>query len=179
MKCECPYTLKVPLGNAFQVLFPVKTAEWKDGEREVEVADVHALTDIVVKVDGEAQNQGTAKAGEYFSQARLSRQQARDEAVSILTKTAESETATQEARTAASTGIQVMADNAVVESRIENLVIAKGYADCVAFINDNGVNVIVSKTENGLTDTDVARIRDIVISEANVTADAIKIIETE
>ena len=134
---------------------------------------------LVDKVDGEAQNQGSAKAGEYFSQARLSRQQARDEAVSILTKTAESETATQEARTAASTGIQVMADNAVVESRIENLVIAKGYADCVAFINDNGVNVIVNKTENGLTDTDVARIRDIVISEANVTADAIKIIETE
>jgi len=53
MKCECPYTLKVPLGNAFQVLFPVKTAEWKDGERTVEVADVRALADIVVKVDGE------------------------------------------------------------------------------------------------------------------------------
>ena len=53
MKCECPYTLKVPLGNAFQVLFPVRTAEWKDGERTVEVADVRALTDIVVKVDGE------------------------------------------------------------------------------------------------------------------------------
>jgi hypothetical protein len=53
MKCECPYTLKVPLGNAFQVLFPVKTAEWKDGERAVEVADVRALTDVVVKVDGE------------------------------------------------------------------------------------------------------------------------------
>ena len=53
MKCECPYTLKVPLGNAFQVLFPVKTAEWKDGERTVEVADVRALTSIVVKVDGE------------------------------------------------------------------------------------------------------------------------------
>ena len=53
MKCECPYTLKVPLGNAFQVLFPVKTAEWKDGERTVEVADVRALADVVVKVDGE------------------------------------------------------------------------------------------------------------------------------
>ena len=53
MKCECPYTLKVPRGNAFQVLFPVRTAEWKDGERTVEVADVRALTDIVVKVDGE------------------------------------------------------------------------------------------------------------------------------
>lgn len=117
--------------------------------------------------------------GEYFSQARLSRQQARDEAVNILTKTAESETATEEARTAASTGIQVMAGNAVVESRIENLVIAKGYADCVTFVNDGGVNVIVSKTETGLSETDVARIRDIVISEAGVTADAIKIMETE
>ena len=58
MKCECPYTLKVPLGNAFQVLFPVKTAEWKDGERTVEVADVRALTDVVVKVDGEEWQQG-------------------------------------------------------------------------------------------------------------------------
>lgn len=58
MKCECPYTLKVPLGNAFQVLFPVKTAEWKDGERTVEVADVRALTDVVVKVDGDEWQQG-------------------------------------------------------------------------------------------------------------------------
>ena len=107
------------------------------------------------------------------------RQQARDEAVSILTRTAESAASTEEARTDDSTGIQVMADNAVVESRIENLVIAKGYVDCVAFVNDNGVNVIVSKTENGLTDTDVAKIRDIVISEASVTADAIKIMENE
>ena len=53
MKCECPYTLKVPLGNAFQVLFPVNTAEWKDGERTVEVADVRALTDVAVFVDGD------------------------------------------------------------------------------------------------------------------------------
>jgi hypothetical protein len=43
----------VPEGNAFQVVFPVKTAEWKDGEQIVEVADVRALTDIAVKVDGE------------------------------------------------------------------------------------------------------------------------------
>ena len=49
------------MGNAFQVLFPVKTAEWKDGERTVEVADVRALTDIVVKVDGEEWQQGWEK----------------------------------------------------------------------------------------------------------------------
>ena len=122
---------------------------------------------LVDKVDGEAQNQGSAKAGEYFSQARLSRQQARDEAVSILTKTAESETATQEARTAASTGIQVMADNAVVESRIENLVIAKGYADCVAYISQDGISVAVAAPENGLTQDDVSLVADIVLSQTD------------
>lgn len=116
---------------------------------------------------------------EYFSQARLSRQQARDEAVNLLTRTAESEAATDEARTAASTGIQVMADNAVAEARIESLVIAKGYADCVAYVNENGVNVIVAKTEQGLNDADVAKIRDIVLSETQATADLIKIIEKE
>ncbi len=143
-------------------------------------ADGKVLGESIL-VDNMEPESGTENqaAGEYFSQARLSRQQARDEAVNILTTTVTSETATEEARTAASTGIQVMADNAVVESRIESLVIAKGYADCVTFVNDNGINVIVAKTEQGLTDTDVAKIRDIVISEASVTADAIKIIETE
>ena len=71
-----------------------------------------------------------------------------------------------------------MAENAVKEARIESLVVAKGYKDCVAFINDDGVNVIVQKTEQGLQETDVAKIRDIVLSETDATADTIKIIET-
>ncbi len=116
---------------------------------------------------------------EYFAQARLSRQQARDEAVSILSQTAQSADAGDEARAAASTGIQLLADNAVTESRIESLVIAKGYQDCVAFINDGGVNVIVAKTEAGLESADVARIRDIVLGETGAAADSIRVIEAE
>jgi hypothetical protein len=121
----------------------------------------------------------SAEEGEdYFSAARLSRQKARDEAVSILNSTVASETATEEAKEAANTQILAMAENATIESRIESLVMAKGYRDCVVFLNQNGVNVIVAKTQNGLADSDVAKIKDIVVSEANVTADKIKIIET-
>lgn len=158
-----------------------KTGEDLTGATDYQ-ADGKVLGESIL-VNQDASQSGAANSQkssvEYFSQARLSRQQARDEAVSILTKTAESETATEEARAAASTNIQLMAGNAVTESRIENLVIAKGYEDCVTFINENGVNVIVSKLENGLTDADVAKIRDIVISEASVSADAIKIMESE
>ena len=76
-------------------------------------------------------------------------------------------------------GLQpVMAQSAMREARIENMVIAKGYRDCVVFINDNGVNVIVAKPEGGLKDADIARIKDIVMGEAGVTADLIKIVAT-
>lgn len=115
----------------------------------------------------------------YFAEARLSRQKARDEAVSILNVTVENESADADAKAAATESIQVMAQSAMKESRIENLVIAKGYEECVVFINDNDVNVIVQKPENGLQEDDIARIRDIVISETGVKAEQIKIIETE
>ena len=93
--------------------------------------------------------------------------------------TVENESADEDAKAAATESIQVMAQSAMKESRIENLVIAKGYDEGVVFINDNGVNVIVQKPENGLQQEDIARIRDIVISETGVSAEQIKIIETE
>lgn len=134
--------------------------------------------DVDPIVTGLPAQQPQVSAGDYFSQARLSRQKARDEAVSILNSTIENENTADEARSAANTNIQVMADNAQVESRIENLVIAKGYQDCVVFVNDSGINVIVSKTEEGLSQADVAKIKDIVLDEADVDASQIKIIET-
>ena len=121
----------------------------------------------------------TGGGDDYFAQARLSRQKARDEAVSILNVTVENQNADADAKQQASDSIQVMAQSAMKESRIENLVIAKGYSECVVFINDNGVNVIVQKPEGGLQEEDIARIKDIVISETGVKAEQIKLIETE
>ena len=132
------------------------------------------LVDAEAKAEDHDENKG-----DYFSEARLSRQQARDEAVSILNTTVETDGISEEASAEASAAIQVMAEAAMQESRIENLIIAKGYKECVAFVNDEGVNVIVSKTENGLQDADIARITEIVMEETGAAASEIKIIETE
>ena len=121
----------------------------------------------------------STKGTDYFSTARLSRQQARDEAVTIFNATVDNANATATAKDDATKAIQKLAQNAVSESRIENLVIAKGYKECVVFINDTGVNVIVPKSEKGLKDSDVAKIKDLVISETTFTAANIKIIEAE
>ena len=40
----------------------------------------------------------------------------------------------------------------MTEAQIENLITAKGYADCVAFLGEDSISVVVSAMENGMTD---------------------------
>lgn len=121
----------------------------------------------------------TDKSSGYFDTARLNRQQARDSALSILQEAAADTNATETMKAETGQAIQTLADYTVSEAQIENLVTAKGYADCVAFISDGSVSVVVSATEEGLTDADVARITEIVTEETGLEASAITIIEAQ
>ena len=115
----------------------------------------------------------------YFDSARLNRQQARDSALTILEDAMASENADEAMKQANGEAIQTLAAATVSEAQIENLVTAKGYSDCVAFISDESVSVVVSAQEGGLTDADVARITEIVTDETGYEASQIKIIEAE
>ncbi|MCI9605749.1 MAG: SpoIIIAH-like family protein [Oscillospiraceae bacterium] len=114
----------------------------------------------------------------YFASARLNRQQARDSALTMLQNTLTAGD-TEAAMLDAGAAIETLASTTVSEAQIENLVVAKGYTDCVAFISDGGVSVVVSATENGLQDADVARITEIVTGETGVPASQITIIEAQ
>ena len=136
-------------------------------------------------VNGETEEAGEAEpaeeataAGDYFATARLSRQQARDSAISMLREAETDENAAQEVLNEASETLQVLAGYTVAESQIENLVTAKGYADCVAFMGADSISVVVSDPD-GLDTADVARIKDIVISETRYTPEQIRIMEAE
>lgn len=115
----------------------------------------------------------------YFSSARLNRQQARDSALNILQQAAEDAMAEQTVIDEANASIQKLAANTLAEAQVENLVTAKGYADCVCYINDNSASVVVSATENGLTDADTAKICEIVKEETGLSAAQITIIEAK
>ncbi len=115
----------------------------------------------------------------YFSAARLNRQQARDSALGMLQETLNSDASEEAAKADAGAAIETLAASTVSEAQIENLVIAKGYTDCVAFISEGGVSVVVSAVEGGLQDADAARITEIVMDETGVPASQIKIIGAE
>ncbi len=112
---------------------------------------------------------------DYFASITLQRKQARDEAIEVLTSVAESPTALEEAKQAALDDIKQLALEMEMEANIETLVLSKGFAECVAVINDGKCNVIVEST--GLLPGDVAQISEIVYEQSGIIPANLKIIE--
>lgn len=117
-------------------------------------------------------------SGDYFATARINREEARDNSLSILQKTVNDPKASKDAVDAASKSITAMASATLQESKIESLVTAKGYTDCVAFIGDNSVSVVVKAKNNNLKASDVAKITDIVVGETKFSAGDVKVISS-
>lgn len=120
-----------------------------------------------------------AAVSDYFSTARLTRQQARDSAVSLLKESTELENATTASIDTAMEEISVMAASSLEEAELETLIKAKGFADCVVFLSGDGATVAVTAPPEGLSAAAVARITDVLLSETALTAEQIKIIEVK
>jgi stage III sporulation protein AH len=116
---------------------------------------------------------------EYFDAARLNRQQARDAAASALASVSQTEGASQEMIDAALEEISRIASDSIKEAELESLIIAKGFADCVVYISDEGISVTVPAPEEGLPASSVARITDVVTSQTGFKAADLKIIEVK
>lgn len=112
---------------------------------------------------------------DYFAAVRLSRQQARDSAVNLLQDVAVNSDQTKAEESAAE--LEDIVQTALTEAQIESLIIAKGYADCVAYMSSEGISVAVSAPEGGLQQTDVAVIADIVMSQSEYTLGEIRVVE--
>ncbi len=151
----------------------------EDGGSTTRVLGDAALVGGVPTTLEEEQAGDARPTGSYFDTARLSRQQSRDNALSLLREASAQENVEQSALDDANRAIQTLAGYTMLEGQIENLVIAKGYADCVAFMGENSISVVVSAAEDGLQTEDVAKITDIVLNETEYAADQIKIMEAE
>lgn len=115
---------------------------------------------------------------DYFAAVRLSRQQARDSAVNLLQEAmAYSGENSKEVESAVE--LEQIVQTALSEAQIESLIIAKGYADCVAYMSGEGISVAVAAPEGGLQPEDVAVIADVVISQSAYTMADIRVVEVQ
>ena len=130
--------------------------------------------DMLVMADADGLQAQETTATDYFAAVRLSRQEARDSAVTLL----------QEAMAYGDTEASASGDTlddlvqtALCEAQIESLVVAKGYTDCVAYIGEDGISVAVAAPEGGLQQTDVAVIADIVMTQSEFELESIRVVE--
>lgn len=119
-------------------------------------------------------------ATDYFAAVRLSRQQARDNAVNLLQDAMAYSTASEGSKDLESAmELEDIVQTALSEAQIESLIIAKGYTDCVAYMSNDGISVAVSSPEGGLQQADVAVIADIVMTQSEYSLDDIRVVEVQ
>lgn len=114
-------------------------------------------------------------ATDYFAAVRLSRQEARDSAIALLQEAMAYDTNSE----SSSAELEELVQVALSEAQIESLVIAKGYADCVAYMSEEGISVAVAAPESGLMQEDVAVITDIIMTQSSYELEDIRIVEVQ
>lgn len=121
--------------------------------------------------------QASAGSGtdEFFAQARLDKTESRAEAIEVLQSIYAGGDSTE-------TELAVFAQDAAAltgyiesETKIENVLKAQGFEDVLCYISDSGASIIV-RTE-GLDTAQAARIKNALLSEVDIPAEKITILE--
>lgn len=123
--------------------------------------------------DANSENQGENLTNEDASKLRQERDSARGQSVDEWKKIAQSSDTSQEGKKDAEKKISQATDNADKERKIETQIKAKGFEDCIAYVDDKGVTVTVVGGE--IDGAKVAQMKDIIVTETGASARNIKI----
>jgi len=130
---------------------------------------------------GEAQLVSVANdaGAKFFEEARLKRQKAHDEAMDTIQKTLKTSGLSAEEKKGYTQQLTSNLEDLNAENEIETLVKAKGFADCLCFLQSGRADLTVITSGDALTAAQVAQIRDIVLSKSEVTAQNITVVEVK
>lgn len=149
---------------------------WVYSQEVPEYTPTDAEAQSETKNYGDSQYVADLDNGEaYFAEAKLNRQKTRDEVTATLKSLIDSEKVSEEQKAQLAMKVSDIADTIESEGKIENLIKAKGFNQCMVYYDAQKVDVIV-KTE-GLEAAQVAQMKDIIMKEVSVPVEKIAIIE--
>lgn len=122
---------------------------------------------------GEAVLVSNSVEGNYFDEAKLSREQTRAKNKETLTEVVNNKNTSSEQKEKAMNEIMKMTEISEKETATENLLAAKGFDEAVVTIVDDSVDVIVNAEE--LTEQQIAQIEDVVKRKTECSPDRIVI----
>lgn len=135
-------------------------------------------SDMLVMADDALNSEQTqSTVSDYFAAVRLSRREARDGAIALLQEAMAYNTDTDDVQV--NQQLDELVQVSLCEAQIENLIISKGYRDCVAYMSDEGISIAVASPEGGLQTQDVAVIADIVMTQSGAELEDIRVVEVQ
>ena len=105
---------------------------------------------------------------DYFEAARSSREQAREESLEILEEVLGDKSTAKETAEETAAKVSAIALAVTQEDKIESLVKAKGFGDCVAYIEGEHCSVVVQS--EALSESQTVQILEIVTAQSSVEA---------
>lgn len=138
---------------------------------------LESIAETNAEGEGEGSAEPPANASEYFKQATANRQKARSEATEMVKEILNDIKSSEEAKAEAVRQVAEVAKIIQQESNIENLVKAKGFKECITFIQNGECSVVVSA--DGLNESSAITIKDIVSGQSGVSYEKIKITEAK
>lgn len=129
----------------------------------------------VETVNDDMGQESQASSGDALAQARMDRQNSRDQALELLDGVLEDVESDSAAKQQAVEEASAIAQNILAESNVESLLEAKGYTDCVAYITAQECSVVLA---GAVEEADTLIVQEVVMEQTGLTADKIKIIGT-
>ncbi len=137
------------------------------------LGDAYFVNGTVIDVPKEETSADQAEKEDYFEKARASRTAAREESLRLLQETLGRADASAEEQKQAQQLAAAVAQQVLQESNIENLILAKGFADCVVLLDGEVCSVVVKAEQ--LQQPESLQILDIVMNHASIASDKVQI----
>lgn len=163
------------------------TAELSSGSVTETETVVNAPTeDAVQQTDASAQkhlgeselvDSKSVASENYFALAAVAKLQARDEAIDTISLVLNDENADEASKTAASDKAMQLSENIETETAIENLIKSKGFEECMVYLNGDSANVVVRCAD--MDSAKATQIKELVLTESNILAENISIIDLQ
>lgn len=134
-----------------------------------------AGVDGAMPTDGDIDVESYGEA--YFAEAKLTRTKSRDEAAESLANMLKDANLNTDQKAELTMKAAELAESIEVEGKIENLIKAKGFAECMAYYDTEKLDVIVKS--DGLTDDQAAQIWDVILGEVDIAKENISIVEVK
>lgn len=152
-------------------------SRWGAADAAMAAAEDRATAAAAEEYEAASAVQTGAVSAAYFDNARLTRQQSRDESLELLELACSSADASQDVIDRSMDQINDMAAWNLQESLLENELLAKDFADCVVFAGSDGITVAVPAPVEGLTETQVAQITEAVLANTDFSVQQLNVIE--